>query len=227
MDQNPATLTLDELSFQEYMGLWGQVIGADRAFKENRPVDMDGKVLPWLTYAAIDYLSGLDMRTWKIFEYGAGYSSLWFAGRCQQVWSVEDSREWMDILKKEQLPNQTLYFEEQTEPYWSSIKFPGTTFDLVLVDGNGNKNRRIMAEHAAQYLKPGGAILLDNADVHVHAAASLRSLGFIQIDFFGLTPAVKFANCTSLFLTAAFRPQPLGGVQPRKHILSLHHLMED
>ncbi len=49
--------------------------------KLGRSVDLDGNPLPWITYPAIEMLRRIDILNGRVFEYGAGNSSLWWATR--------------------------------------------------------------------------------------------------------------------------------------------------
>jgi len=61
--------------------------------KVRESVDETGPV-PWFTYPAVDYLNRLIRPDWKVFEYGAGGSTGWWAARVAEVVSVEHDSEW-------------------------------------------------------------------------------------------------------------------------------------
>jgi hypothetical protein len=63
------------------------------------PIDVNGNPLPWMNYPFIDFLSKRLYPEMEIFEYGAGYSSLYFANRVGKVISVEYNKEWYDKIK--------------------------------------------------------------------------------------------------------------------------------
>jgi hypothetical protein len=56
----------------------------------NAPVDAHGEPVPWYTYPAIDYLRQLDFSDKTVFEYGSGYSTLFWASAARRVVSVEE-----------------------------------------------------------------------------------------------------------------------------------------
>ncbi|MDO5665865.1 MAG: hypothetical protein Q4G63_11505 [Bacteroidia bacterium] len=56
--------------------------------------------LPWMTYDAIDFLSGICLPEMKIFEWGSGGSTLFFASRCQHVTTIEHDSIWSGFLKE-------------------------------------------------------------------------------------------------------------------------------
>lgn len=56
--------------------------------------------LPWMTYDAIDFLSSICLPGMKVFEWGSGGSTLFFARRCLQVTSIEHDVNWYVILSE-------------------------------------------------------------------------------------------------------------------------------
>lgn len=50
--------------------------------------------VPWLAFGAIDYLQHWLTKEMKVFEYGSGSSTLFFAERTQTVISIEHNEEW-------------------------------------------------------------------------------------------------------------------------------------
>jgi hypothetical protein len=59
-----------------------------------QPVDVLDDPIPWMPFAAIRFIETLLTQDTKIFEYGAGGSSLFFASRVQKVVSVEHDADW-------------------------------------------------------------------------------------------------------------------------------------
>ena len=50
--------------------------------------------LPWFSYSAIDFLKIFLRKTHRVFEFGSGGSTLFFADRCASVESVEEDPSW-------------------------------------------------------------------------------------------------------------------------------------
>ena len=69
-------------------------------------------------------------------------------------------------------------------------------FDIIIIDGS---YRSECAKVAVKKLKPGGMIVLDNADWHVEAAKLLRESDLIQVDMTGLGPINPYVWTTSFF----------------------------
>ena len=70
-----------------------------KSWWRGRPVDTAGKPLPWLTYPAIDFLSQFDFSDATVFEWGSGFSTLWWAERCKQIVTVESSAKWIAYIQ--------------------------------------------------------------------------------------------------------------------------------
>lgn len=67
--------------FQKFIEMWQKDFAIERTIDEKVCVDRDGNPLPWYTYPAIEYLSQFDYGEKTIFEFGCGYSSLFWAER--------------------------------------------------------------------------------------------------------------------------------------------------
>lgn len=75
------------------------------------PSDEEG-IIPWMTYPAISFLKDIISKEQKIFEYGSGYSTLFFRKLAKQTVSVEHDINWFNLLK-EKITDEDLYFVEQ------------------------------------------------------------------------------------------------------------------
>jgi hypothetical protein len=69
-----------------------------RSYREKSPVDRTGAPIPWYTYSAIEFLAERLPSTARVFEFGAGNSTLWYAARCRHVVAVDPNRPWIDRL---------------------------------------------------------------------------------------------------------------------------------
>ncbi len=79
------------LSHVKYFSVW---------YKDMQSGDTTlGRRLPWMTYDAICFLEKICTKSTRVFEYGSGGSSLFFASRCTHVTSVEHNMEWSGFLK--------------------------------------------------------------------------------------------------------------------------------
>src|SRR5690606_37800193 len=61
---------------------------------QSRPLDQDGKPIPWLTYSAIYYLDQVLTPNLNVLEYGSGHSTIWYSQRVKFVNSFEHDEEY-------------------------------------------------------------------------------------------------------------------------------------
>lgn len=154
--------------------------------------------LPWLPFQAIERLVHLSTRSARVFEYGAGGSTIFFSNRVAELVSVEHDRGWYEATKKAMevratgsgflwrpllveprpiAPGAPLPSPEDLRSYGSSgeafrehsfqdyvrtiDRFGDAYFDLILIDG---RSRPSCFLHAIRKVRPGGMIVLDNAE---------------------------------------------------------------
>lgn len=171
-----------------------------RSWWSGRPVDAQGNPLPWISYPAIDFLSQFDFTDATVFEWGSGFSTLWWAKRCGRIASVESNPQWGSYIQK-LLPDSV---ELLVTPLEVNAEIEALTqhhtveHDIFSIDNNG-PFRRHCAAAAADHLTEGGMIILDNSDQCLIACEVLRQNGFTQIDFTGFAPGSGYAQCTSIF----------------------------
>ena len=87
----------DAISYRRRLSAYGDAylknLGWDRSVVSHQAEDRHGPV-PWITYPALRMLERVVQPRFKVFEYGAGNSSLWWAARVAEVVSVEHDRDW-------------------------------------------------------------------------------------------------------------------------------------
>jgi predicted O-methyltransferase YrrM len=91
-----------------------KTIGWVETMRRGEIVDAQGSPIPWITYSARYQLEKWLRPSDKVFEYGSGYSSLWFAKRVAEVKSVEHDSLWVTKLhaspdrNRDTIPNHHL-----------------------------------------------------------------------------------------------------------------------
>mgnify|MGYP001333540828 CR=1 FL=1 len=189
-----------------------------KSYSKRACLDKDGNPIPWITYPCIDFLSQFDFSGKSIFEYGGGYSTLFWSKRAERIVSVESDKAWYDFIKPKMPANcELLYSSDAPKEYAGQIgKYQ--KFDVIVIDGPG-ATRPVCAQIAAQHLAPGGMVILDNSDLWQKSASILRANpDFIQVDFTGFTPLSGNASTTSIFLRRDSQLRPLNGHQPHKSV---------
>ncbi len=204
--------------FKKFIEIWQNEFAVERSIDEKLCQDKDGKPLPWYTYPAIEYLSQFDYSRKKIFEYGCGYSSMFWAERAEKVVSIEDNFEWHARWQKEfQHPCLEIRWRDEGEIYENAIFEDDALYDVIVVDG---KRRAECAKAAIVKLASDGMIILDDSDrintsqEYVDAVKALRQADLIQVDFYGFCPMNNYTKTTSLFLRRDFNFESLYKVQP-------------
>ena len=177
--------------FMIYQGEWNHTPGTGKLLRDAR-----GEFVPWITYAAIEFLRVLDFRDAVVFEYGSGSSTHFWAARAKKVFSVERDGAWFAKVRASLPSHCTLVHEGDETKYPERIAEFGQQFDVIVIDG---AVRFPCMEAALPFLKSDGVILLDNLEWYPRTAEKLRAAGFFQIDFSGMGPQNAFTSCTSLF----------------------------
>lgn len=121
--------------------------------------------IPWYVPKANRMIMARDWKGCTCFEYGAGYSTIWYARHFMHVYAVEHQPEWLAKVTRLVVPydNVTLFNCPDPEDYVRAIDEAGVDcFDLISVDGV-HRNESFL--YAAERLRPGGFLVLDNTDV--------------------------------------------------------------
>jgi hypothetical protein len=149
---------------------------------------------PWMTFDAIDFLSTWLPAKARVFEYGSGGSTLFWLQRGVSCISVEHDQTWYTIVKDrihrqhytgaidyrwvppESMRNHpadpanpadyaSADARYQAHTFYNYVTqidaFSDGYFDIVLVDGRA---RPSCIAHAVSKVKPGGLLIVDNAD---------------------------------------------------------------
>lgn len=163
-----------------------------------RSVTAVGAALPWYTYPAIEFLEDKIAPDFKVFEWGAGQSTMWWAHKTSRVVSVESDEAWFNALASLTLANVRLSLQTDEAAYVGALAAAGEDFDVVIVDG---AFRNKCAAEAASVVAGSSLIVFDNTDMREleDGVLALQTVGWHRLDFFGLIPQHVYKNCTSVF----------------------------
>ena len=191
--------------------------GWAKSIRVNKCVDKNNNPIPWFSYPAIDFLSQLNFSEKSVFEYGCGFSTLFWGNRAKSVFSVESDLKWIEKIKPQVPANCTLIPTSLDVEDYSGKISAFDKFDIIVIDGY-IITRIACCEKSLKHLKPGGIIILDNSDQCLNSAAILRNSGLIQCDFTGFAPLSADAQTTSVFFSRDYNFEPLNGYQPHKSV---------
>lgn len=158
---------LDLPRYVRYVPAWGRW-----------PADVEQ---PWMSFGAIDFLQRTIRPDTRVFEYGSGGSSFFFARRAASVLSVENDLEWQQRVS--QLATQraltNLRCEHHPIDATRSDLYPALSYvkslqpgahDIIVVDGFCDYQnalhgllRDLTFDHALTCVRrPGGIIVVDD-----------------------------------------------------------------
>ena len=119
-------------------------------WKPSRPDELTAT--PWLSPEATAYLESILTPNMDVIEHGSGGSTLFMAARVKRVMAIENNPAWLETVKAKAPDN---------------VKFGGRlkkSYDLLFIDGEPVTERCKWLTDAVTMVKPGGWIVLDNAN---------------------------------------------------------------
>lgn len=133
---------------------------------------------PWLTPDAIEFLDQWLRKADHGAEFGSGRSTIWFAKRVSTLLSVENNPDWYNKVKQwlqDENCDHVDYLlagenENESDLIRASkyvnpaIELPEESLDIAVVDGRW---RSQCANALICKLKPGGLLIIDNANLYL------------------------------------------------------------
>lgn len=127
---------------------------------------------PWITPDALRHLKSIVKPDWKVFEWGSGGSTAFWARNCAFVISIEHNLEWIErtlkLLHRLNVPQYKIQLQwhpgknDKFKSYAAAIQ-PYHNLDLVFVDGEASSRGHCL-NYALSRVRPGGYLLLDNSN---------------------------------------------------------------
>lgn len=171
-----------------------------KSLREGKPVDKEGRALPWLNFPVIRFLEDRLKADFNLFEFGSGYSTSFYAARVKSVTSVESDLEWFRIVSGLVPSNATLIFQERDAngKYCRAITTTGQKYDVVVIDGRDRVN---CIKQSIGALTERGVMLLDDSQRARYAEGIqfAKAQGFRAIDFEGLKPTIHEVSRATIF----------------------------
>jgi hypothetical protein len=142
-----------------------------------------------------------------VFEWGGGGSTVFFLAKGCMVTTVESSEFWKQRIEEqislELQARWQLRFvpsDSNDDPraalYVDSV-LDGAPWDVVLVDG---WNRGLCLLRARPTVRPGGLLILDNADQPQFDNVPEALQGWERLEFRGLGPARSWVTKTDIYI---------------------------
>ena len=181
---------------------------------------------PWITYGAIGWLKKYIRQSHRVFEFGSGSSTIYFAKNAGSVVSVEHDWDYFKYVKSKimHFENVTFLFKQpqsvnsldfsyrsQTFPKYHGFsfenyihtlsKFPDRYFDLILVEGRA---REEALKLAAVKCKLNGYVILDNSERELYWRAVQNNGYLLKKHYFGFGPGLKSFWRTSVLIPVSY-----------------------
>lgn len=171
-----------------------------KSVKLKQSIGKNGEPIPWFTYPFIDFLKVRLNKNMKVFEFGSGNSTIWFAKRVSSIVSVEHNEKWYNKIREAIPQNAKIIFNNPTNEneYHKIIKTMTDKFDLIIVDAIDRVNcLRVSKDH----LSENGVIILDNSNrpEYYDGINYLLQHNFKQIEFVGMTSSITTSSATTIF----------------------------
>ena len=177
-------------------------IGWFESFEAKKPLDKEGKPLPWVTYPFIEFIKPRLNNVQTLFEFGSGNSTLFYSSFIKEVHSVEHDKTWFENIKLAVPQNVYLKYQklEYGEDYCKSSL--GRKYDLIIVDGRDRAN---CIYQSVASLTNHGCIVLDDSERKRYQEAIkwlTETHRFKKIDFWGISPGLFYLKNTTIFYRA-------------------------
>jgi len=182
----------------KYYRSWKEHLKADRNSVDDR--------LPWISFYAIGFLERIVRPDMRVFEYGSGGSTLFWADRVKEVVSVEHDRRWFnklqEAIRRERIGNVRYILAEpepdadnggkdisdpaayvSDDPHYAGMNFERyvRTIDeypegYFDIVVVDGRARPSCIAHAKAKVKPGGRLIIDNTERPYYQSA-VRAAG--------------------------------------------------
>lgn len=171
-----------------------------KSFVHRVPQNQHDSPLPWMNYNMISLLDERLNVDLILFEFGSGYSTLFYANKVKNVVSVESDQRWQRKIARKLPDNAKItYVDADIEgDYSREITRSGAKFDVVVIDGRDRVN---CMKTSLDCLSDRGVIILDDSSRHRYAKAfnMARTRNFRSLSFQGLKPTDFETHETTLF----------------------------
>lgn len=176
-------------------------VGWYNSFMKRMSIDSAGSPIPWYSYPSLHFLEQRVRNTMRVFEFGCGNSSIWWANRVDQIVSCEHDKEWFDRIN-DSLPGNAICYYKDESGYADFISGFENEFDIIIIDGI---DRVSCALQCLKALNEDGVIIWDNSDrdEYQEGYEYLARNGFKRLDFKGLGPIVMIPTMTSIYYRSA------------------------
>ena len=174
-----------------------------QSLQAKKPIDRDGHPIPWMNLAVVSILEERLTNDLNLFEFGSGYSTLFYAKKVRAVTSVEYDEKWLHIIQPQLAENVNIIFQKNDidGDYCRVIGLTDAKYDVVIIDGRDRVNciKQSIASMSAQ-----GVMLLDDSqrERYQEGIDFAKSHGFKALNLEGLKAMGTEIDRTTIFYRA-------------------------
>ena len=165
------------------------VTGWWESARRGYPCNAQGEPVPWMNYAVTALLEERLKSTFRLFEFGSGYSTMFYARKVRSVTSVEHDEAWHAFVSRRVPENVELVYtaEDEDGAYCRTIGAQQTKYDVVIVDGRDRVN---CLRQSLEHLADEGVVILDDSDRerYQEGIAYVQARGFRALGLESLRP---------------------------------------
>ena len=218
MKMKGVKLSMEELHLAYLFDKLRHNFGFLESVRTQIPVNGSGETMPMYTYPCYEYLNSMNWEGADVFEYGTGFSTVWWKNHGANIYGVEHNKNWYKKINGKELGYITL--ENSIYNYPHSINIFDKQFDVIVIDG---LVRYQCVAPALKNLKSGGIIIFDNSDWHSNTKELLDTKDLIPIHFHGFKPTHVDSQTTSVYMHKEFSRKaksiiPMGGTKRASHM---------
>jgi len=203
LDVGGTVLPVEEMHLSFLVHKLRTEFGYLKSSRNNVSCTEDGQVIPLYTYPCFEYLNSIDWEDAEVFEYGLGYSTVWWTqSKKAKLSGVDHNEDWYKSVQSTDADLRVSY-EFEKDKYIAACE---EQYDVIAIDG---EHREECAKHAVNHLKEGGMIILDNTDIYESAKRVLDSSDLIPIHFHGFKPIHVESETTSCYVKRDFNRKPM------------------
>jgi hypothetical protein len=195
----PSLSMLREVDQWQHLPAW---------FRSRRPNYLLDNAIPWITYDAAAYLRAHLQPGIRVFEYGSGASTLFWARYAIQCVSIEHDAEWYALVKTRLQHTDALDYRlvlPDPSPPDQAASLDRADPRNYLTDWIGFE-QATFRNYAQQIdvfpeVKVAGMLILDNADVPLYLEQTQHLLAdFKRLSFAGIAPIQGIPSRTDIYI---------------------------
>lgn len=118
-------------------------------------------LLPWYTLPCLEWLKKQNTKSWNVFEFGAGYSTIWWRLNCNRLLSVDTNESWAKAMNAHFINDKNEYSTSLIRHASSmeSLRQEDFLINCIIIDGAW---RLECLQNSLDIVVSGGYIIIDN-----------------------------------------------------------------